>query len=386
MIKKFLSSPTPPALIKGVDRWYIKFYHLDPTTEQRIRARMTCDLNRISDTSQREKEAKRQILRISKELSKNPYFPYVIEESTDSLANELALPCIKYAVDLKCRTDRENTRKGYRSIYNMFSKYFNSKKLQSLTIGNFTIRRAQEFMDWLELKGNINNNTFNNYLRTCKSVFNLLVDREYIDKSPFDKLKRKPKQTKKRRMFTAEEAQIVAAYIKEHHYWLFISIMLEYYLMVRISEQRRLRFSDFILKDNMLIISKENSKSRKERRLTIPQDLIKYFLDARFSTAPRNYVIFGKGLRPHPTTGCGSNALGVLHREVLVKLKNEKQLTDITGLSLYSWKDTGITVMLKKLPAIDVKDQAGHSSIDQTLEYYHSAQVNQKIVDMKVDF
>ena len=46
-------------------------------------------------------------------------------------------------------------------------------------------------------------------------------------------------------------------------------------------------------------------------------------------------------------------------------------MRDITGLSLYSWKDTGMTLLAGILTPMKLKDHARHSTLDTTLLYYH---------------
>lgn len=67
------------------------------------------------------------------------------------------------------------------------------------------------------------------------------------------------------------------------------------------------------------------------------------------------------------------------HQRILKKLKKERLLGDIAGLTWYSWKDTGITDALEDLPILFVQDQAGHSSPKMTLKYRHKNKVNEKI-------
>jgi len=54
-------------------------------------------------------------------------------------------------------------------------------------------------------------------------------------------------------------------------------------------------------------------------------------------------------------------------------------LHDIEGIQFYSWKDTGIRDHSERVKLIKLRDQAGHGSTEQTLQYYQPYEVNQEI-------
>jgi hypothetical protein len=94
-----------------------------------------------------------------------------------------------------------------------------------------------------------------------------------------------------------------------------------------------------------------------------------------FARYPGNYLLFGAGGTPHPNKSAGENTFKDRHRRILLSLKKAGKLKDITGLSLYSWKDTGMTEFAKILRPIELRDHARHASIDQSLEYYHQDKI-----------
>lgn len=67
------------------------------------------------------------------------------------------------------------------------------------------------------------------------------------------------------------------------------------------------------------------------------------------------------------------------HKNVLTHLYNTGQLKNINGLTLYSWKDTGITDALEQMSILSVQDQAGHTTPGMTLKYRHKRRINDQI-------
>jgi hypothetical protein len=87
---------------------------------------------------------------------------------------------------------------------------------------------------------------------------------------------------------------------------------------------------------------------------------------------------------PHATQSAGDNTFKRRHRLVLIRLKTEGKLKDITGLSLYSWKDTGMTMMARYLTPFQLRDHARHSSTDISMRYYNAEQIIPEVRESKM--
>lgn len=145
-----------------------------------------------------------------------------------------------------------------------------------------------------------------------------------------------------------------------------------------------MRFSDFHLGEGFILLPRTKTKNGKQRVVTIPDTLRELLLDDRFARNPGNYLLFGKGGRPHPSVNAGDSTFKERHRVLLLRLKKEKKLADTTGLSLYSWKDTGMTEFARILRPVELRDHAGHASIDQSLVYYHAEKVQPAVKGAKI--
>ncbi len=148
---------------------------------------------------------------------------------------------------------------------------------------------------------------------------------------------------------------------------------------------RRIRFKDFDMKRGIITIRKEVAKTHRRRVVTIPKAVLHYFIDPFFSSHPTNYLIFGKGLKPHPLEPVAVNRMCKDHKKVLKILQERGELKDITGIHHYSWKDTGVKHMCNHVSPHSLRDQLGHASLDQTMVYYKADEVNQEIRDLPDD-
>lgn len=375
------NSYIPPRLVKARQGWYVVYYHKLAGEWQRFRK--TFNLNRIVDRRRRLERAREIMKQIDESL---------IHDDTEGIAeSEFAilgktplLDALDLAAKIVCQSSKKDTRKSYKMIHGMLADFIRRKHWQSLTITDFGSKHARAFLDNAIQRG-ISNTTFNNYRGFAGTLFNKLVNREYIARNPFEKISMLEREEKKRRAFTDEEKEIVLAEIYAKDYWLFILVLLHRLTLLRRTECYRLRFNNFNLVESYVYLPKSATKNGRVGVVTIPHDFRKILIDPRFSSNPANYLLFGPNGQPHPSLSAGENTYKERHRAILLRLKEAGKLADITGLSMYSWKDTGMTEFAKVLRPIELRDQARHSSIDQSLVYYHADKVIERVKHTKFD-
>ena len=141
----------------------------------------------------------------------------------------------------------------------------------------------------------------------------------------------------------------------------------------------RLRFSDFHLAEGYLHLPRTKTKNKRAGVVTIPDSLRDFLMEDRFTRYPANYLLFGAGGHPHASQPAGENTFKRRHAALLDRLRRERRLGDTRGLSLYSWKDTGMTEFAKFLKPFELRDQARYASVDQILTYYHADRVNANV-------
>ncbi len=370
MEKKFL----PARLVKAKDRWYILWYQTDSSTNEFKRIKKTYNLNRIPNKKIREQRAKELLQKLSKLIPHG--FPFIDEQLEGEMLTPL-MEAVNIASKIRCQTDRKRTIGMYESVCNVFEGYLDKRGLKNLRVLDFGHKGAIDFMDYLVIERKIGNRTYNNYLIRMRSIFNALLEREYIYQNPFSKIKKKEKTAKERRTFTEAEKKVVAKYISENDEWLFLSIVLLYACFIRPAEMRRLRFKNFDFKRGLIHMPSPLTKNKKPRTVTIPSGYLHYFRNEKFTNYPANYLIFGAKVKPHSSKACGHNTMNYRHGKILNKLQKLGLIEDIKGLSLYSWKDTGITDAASEVSLIDLMRQAGHQDPKQTMIYYNNRQVNE---------
>ncbi len=315
------------------------------------------------------------------------------EKAPDESAHaniDTLLEAVKKARDIKLDNPRNNSCKTYRSIPNIFMEWASDRKYADMPVGKFNRTLVREFMASIKDKSNSREKkklaprTRNNYVAVMKTIWTEIIGDDDTMVNPWKKIKPAKPGEKKRRPFTDEERRIVATRVKECDYWLFRALLLQYYCYLRPVEICRLKFKSFDFKTGRILVESYESKNWQRSWVTIPANIMHYFIDGKFERYSLNYFIFGRGLNPG-SVATTENVMYKRHKKILVQLNREGLLFDITGLQWYSWKDTGISNHTHKVAPMAAKDQARHKSLDMTMVYYTDRAVNQEYKDLKDD-
>jgi integrase len=385
--KTFVSKPR---LVKG-SRWYIDYLVFDSDSQVERRCRREFDLNEIENLDIREAVADRLVkfLEIFIRYDEKPAPPPEVPAMTTAQA-------VEFALNLKLATPQKNTHKNYKTLVMWLQKWLRAKSYAVMPITDFQKRHARAFFDWY-ITGHGQERkyrgvTINNRLRHVRALWAELVDREICPDNPWKSIKPVREEEKLRRVFTPEERRIVAQDIHETDYWLFRALLLQYYCYIRPVELGRMKFSAFDFSTGTVNVEVYKGKRKRHRWATIPKSVLHYFTDPEFSGQPANYYIFGlppakngfQSIGPSPAPA-HPNRLYKRHHRILQRLKKEKRLINIDGLTWYSWKDTGISAHAPQTSPLSTKDQAGHQDFDITMIYYHQQQINPEYRNLRDD-
>ncbi len=350
--------------------WYIEFYQTHPVSKKKVRFRKTFSLNRIKDKSERKRKAALHILDINAKLPLG--FPF-IDEYNEAPKHTNIVAALDLAKSIKIEDARKKTAANLKSMHSIFMEFLHKKKWDGMHVSDFQKHHALEFLDYGLIKRKIGPITYNNYIGRMYTLFEALVIRKYCDENPFAGHKKKKSPGKKRRAFSNDERSTMAKYINENDRWLMLGILLQYHCFIRPVELRRLRFSMIDLNDGVIRMPGEVTKNKQNAIVTIPYSIIPTLKEYKFKSYPQNHLIYGVGIKPHPTDSCGHNTLNLRHKKILMKLKSKGKLFDINGLSFYSWKDTGAIELFKaKVNILEIMRQLRHTDLSTTQKYCNS--------------
>ena len=273
---------------------------------------------------------------------------------------------------------RKETYSGYKSYVKILKEYISTQK-PIYYMYQFDRAFCVDYLDWVFIDRNNGAQTRNNYLGFLRVFSGFLVEKGYLKTRPTEGIAPISKRlyNKERTVIPTDVIKKISEYCREREPDFLFACYLLYYSFIRPVEMTRLRVRHFNLKQCTLTIPGELSKNKKTQTVTIPKKVIQYGIEIGVFSAPMDDFIFSYRLKP------GSVEIDPKHfrdhwENVRRALKLKKEW------KFYSLKDTGITEMLKrKMAAIDVRDQARHSSLAITEIYtdHSDVEANKDILD-----
>lgn len=355
---------------------YIMFNAFDPSVGRMRRKRIK--INRVKGLVNRRKYARGLINRLKEQLEKG-WNPWINNDIGDLQTFEDAVSRYESHIEKMVASGyfRKETYAGYRSYVKIMRQYV--KEVKTIYYAyQFDRSFCIDFLDYVFVDRDNGAQTRNNYLNFLRVFSGFLVEKGFLKSKPTDGIAPISKRLykKERTCIPADVIGKMAEYCKAHERHFLLACYLLYYCFIRPVEMTRLRVRDFNLKDGTITIPASCSKNKKEQTITVPKKVLLYAVELGIFSAPMDDFIFSYGLKP------GTEEIDPKHfRDHWDNLR--KPLGLKSEWKFYSLKDSGITAMLKaKMPAIEVRDQARHSSLAITEIYTdHSGDVNRAILE-----
>jgi len=354
--------PARLAILK--DRWHFVYYQTDPSTGKRRRHRESFDIGRIP-VDQRKQRSQEVVDYINSRLP----FGYPYDKDFYKVnVTMTSVEALQYVL-MQSQDLRHATIKSYEYSARKFEKFLERIGLANQAVTCITKKVALSYSDYLTKSG-LTARSHNNDVNEMKRVFNVLIEREILTVNPFVGVPRRKVEQKMRRPIAASDAIIILHHLRDNDVSVYFSCLLLYYCFIRPNEQRQLRRSNFDLDRSMVFIPGHYSKNRKDGYVTIPDEFKSVMYEIGFDRLKSGQHILGSKYalgNDHPV---GKITMGTRYREILRALKKKGVLKDISGNSIYSWKDTGADFLSRcGVSGVSLKDQLRHHSLDETQTY-----------------
>lgn len=352
----------PAKLVKGKDRWYIIFYQTNPNTNQLQRHRETFDLNRITNILERDTKAMQILGQLNGKYLAEGY-PY---SGSFSMGNKsMRLPeAINYALNIHEPNLRKASFKDYKNKSLMFVEWWKKSDYRSVQINHVNNKHLISYFDYMTIHKKVSGTTYNNHMRTLSAVFQLLVDRDFLEKNPVQGIKKRKASKKIRRPLSKEEQKSIFGAADPQ---LKLCILLTFALGIRPAEIRRMRRHHVDLENKMINLPSEVTKNKHNSIIFIPESVIEKLAKLMPECSPGMHIV-GRKMMPSFEM-CGMNTINFRHAAVLRKLQNNKILEHVNGICFYSWKDTGAVEMAKQMNIVALMHHFRHQDISTTQRY-----------------
>lgn len=351
-----------PAELHQTKDWLIVFYCKNPVSNKLERQRIR--VPKIKSSVERIRFAKKMVAEINQKLASgwSPFF-----EQTGKNLKSWKDAIVDFERNLQKQLKdgalRRDSIRTYTSNLNLIKEFISLQDVDMTFAIQFNKAFCVKYLDWIYLDRASAPRTRNNHLIFLRLLGNYFLSRGILAENPTTGIKNLNKLAKKRIYIPADIRENIKNEIILQKNGFHCLCMTIYYCMIRNTELAKLKVENVNLINNTIFVPKEISKNKKDETVTILDDFLPIIKNHIENAKPNSYLFSNDNFY----TGTEPMATKKIYRKWLqlqTKLKFKKEY------QFYSLKDTGITnLFLLGLPAIKIRDQARHSSIQITELY-----------------
>ena len=334
MARHYTEPKISPAELDVSKNWYIWFRFFNSREGKWEQFRFTKGINRFKTKKERliEANALRQALKEELDRGWSP-LPGAVEPTITVYS---VSECIERVLEVKNTTLRKKSKQAYKYIAKLFTEWLAGRGMLHIRVSALTSQVCSEYMDYLLVEKKYSNRTHNDHLIVLSTLFNFMVEREWLVKNPFKKIKRKKSGVGRNHAFTNDERDKLGTALKERNKRLYYFTQFIFYTFIRRTELCSIRVKHIDVANHTIIIPGEMAKNGHQESVVIPVGLEAIIQEMRFDLYEPDDYVFGRSLRSGPRPYGNVNGISTLHNEI------SKELGISTEKGLYSWKHTGV--------------------------------------------
>lgn len=278
--------------------------------------------------------------------------------------NTLRPAMSKYLEEVKPQL-AEKTYQTYQSKFRILAAWIDSIKLSGNDIATITQKEISEFFRYLIETKKLSKRSVQKYQQIIRMFFEYLVTAKLSKFNPVHDL---PTTTRKndsapRPIVRADIDIFKTELMKDPELWL--AVQLEFYCALRPGQEIRLmKIKDIDLVKGTIRVDSRRAKTRTERIVTMPHQLLLQLRQLGLQDIERDYYLFGSGGIPGPEP-IGKNLL----RNRFVQIR--KKLNMPVEYKFYSWKHTGaVEADEAGISFKEISMHLGHTSLQTTDAYF----------------
>jgi len=360
--------------------WYVVYHVKNPQTKKLQRKLIR--VNRIENPIQRKRFIQKLIVEINSKLQTgwNPFIEQEAPRAYTKLVDALDI----YLRAKKKEFSSKDSIRTYQSQVEILKTYIiEIAKKPDILVISFDNYEVKGYMDYVYNVRDIGGCTFNNYKHKCITIWNWFIENLYCKANPFLIISSKMEKTKTRQIIDNETRKKIKDYLAKNNDYEFLSmILLCFHGFIRPKEICNLIPEYFNLGKKIIFLPAKITKNKKDRVVTLTDELLECLSKLNIDKIAKNLYVFSEKFKP------GKKLIN--SRDVAKRWdKLRKELNLPIEFQFYSLKDSGIVQKLQDgISAIDVRDQAGHSSLEQTNQYakYANPEGSEQIKNRSSEF
>lgn len=344
--------------------WTVEYYVYNPVADamERRRLRLNMLRKRYKTVVEFKRAANEVVCTINQKLA-GGWTPFGTSE------NARYYTPIETVIELylqeKSKELRPDSLRSYKSFKNIFIAWIEKEVPQcKCLLFNHTL--AVRYMDNYYNTRQVEARAYNNHLKQARAFFSWCMEKCYCKENPFEHIRVKRVQEKKRTIIDADIRSRIRTYFEKENPGYLVVMELVYTSFLRPIEVSRVQINQISLSEHCIYMSADKTKNGKRRAAPLSDELCKR-IEALISGKPQDWYLIGLGYKPGPHA---------LSKKMYGKewLKMRKALSLPDTMQLYSLRDTGFFDKMKAgIPALTVMQAADHHDLTMTTRYANHA-------------
>lgn len=352
---------TLPKLHTG-KQWYVDFFCYDPAEEKMKRKKYMLD--HITKLSDRRKLATEIINTATARLRSgwNPWIDASGKRQYTTFEDVIVHYRRMLTKYLANGTIKQTTYQDYHKRLKVLCAYNANLPKSAQYIYQFDCAYISDFLDYLLLDRDVSARTRNNYRIWISSLCTWLVEKQYLERNPVEKIKFLPEADKRRTPISQEHLSKIREYLNMNNPHFLLVCRMLYYTFIRPEELCNIKLQHLYIKEQKVFVESSISKNRRDGMVGLNDELIKLMIDLHVFDSPNDYYLFGKSFAP------GAERISTKSlRNTFIRMRKALNLPET--YQLYSLKDSGIRDLANAEGIVVARDQARHVDISTTNKY-----------------
>lgn len=352
---------TLPKLHTG-KQWYVDFFCYDPVEEKMKRKKYMLD--HIPKTADRRRMAA-EIINTATARLRSGWNPWIEASGKrqyttfDEVVMLYRRMLDKYHAN---GTIKLSTYQDYVKRIKVLCSYNANLPITAQYIYQFDSAYISDFLDYLLLDRDVSARTRNNYRIWLSSFSSWLVEKQYLERNPCEKIKLLPEGEKRRTAISHEHLAKMRDYLNMNNPHFLLVCRFIYYTFIRPEELCNIKLQHISIVEQKVFIESAISKNRRDGMVGLNDELLKLMIDLHVFDAPNDSYLFSKNFTPGPER-ISTKTL----RNTFIRMR--KALGFPESYQFYSLKDSGIRDLANSEGIVVARDQARHSDISTTNRY-----------------
>lgn len=245
----------------------------------------------------------------------------------------------------------------------MLVEYNDNLVYPVLYMYQFNQTYISDFLDYILIDRDTSARTRNNYRVWLSSFCNWLIEKQYMEINPIEKIKSLAEEQKKRTALSPADLTRLKKHLNETNRFFLLVCQMEYYTFIRPDELSNIKLRDINIKEQKVFVSSVISKNRKDGMVGLNDEVIKLMIDLHiFDNNSNHYLFGGSDFKPS-----GKKVNSRIFRNYFNKVRTALRFPDT--YQFYSLKDSGIRDLANAEGIVIARDQARHADISTTNKY-----------------